>query len=143
MARGWQSDATSQTPRHSELGGSPRGQLGKRWGGRDPAAGLFDGYDEYYRDAAGRQPGDPGFVAPCGTGGVHRPAVTAVVDPAYRDVNGKGPGEAGFIPPSYDESYRDAHGRRPGQQGFVPPFYGSRGSYKGRESKARAHPSEC
>lgn len=69
------------------------------------------GYDEHYVDAAGRRPGDAGFVPPCYS-----------VD--YRDAEGRRPGERGFVPPAhglchhpqplaageYDDNYRDAEG---------------------------------
>eukprot|EP00993_Chasmostoma_nieuportense_P002653 NODE_342_length_2379_cov_4.006217_g320_i0.p1 GENE.NODE_342_length_2379_cov_4.006217_g320_i0~~NODE_342_length_2379_cov_4.006217_g320_i0.p1 ORF type:complete len:776 (+),score=282.46 NODE_342_length_2379_cov_4.006217_g320_i0:2-2329(+) len=102
--------------------------------------GTFEGqacYDESYRDIAGKQPGQEGFVSPF----LNRALEAGGYDGHYCDKNGLRAGECGFLPPicgvserrrqkkllglghGYDEDYYDDQGCRVGEAHFVPPCY--------------------
>lgn len=88
----------------------------------------FHVYTDDYTDAAGRHPGEPGFIP---LGAAAPPAGGEAYDHNYRDAQGHKPGDPEFVAPGpaaesplvvgYTAAYRDAHGRQPGERGFIPP----------------------
>lgn len=63
------------------------------------------GSEAEYRDAAGRRPGERGFVPP----------IVDDIETVTRAVKAAG------LDAGYDADYRDAEGRAPGEPDFVPP----------------------
>jgi hypothetical protein len=80
--------------------------MGAHWRTGQPATPtpLPEGFDENFRDDAGRRPGDPGFVPPC-------------YDDTYADAAGRRPGEKGFQPPVTQGPYCIRCGLNPKQVG--------------------------